>query len=169
MQTLKKTIILVAILLATHITANAQTELITGIGATYEVDTELYGINGRFYYALNKHFCFGPEVSFFPYQNIEDNKEKSIIDLNINGHYIFELTEKLGFYPLSGINYSIEKERLEIDTSLNEEEKEFGINYGFGAHYNISKNLFVFSEFKGIIGKLSDEFINLGLIMSLDR
>ena len=32
-----------------------------------------------------------------------------------------------------------------------------------GLHYNL-KSFFVFAEFKGIVGKLNDEFITVGII-----
>jgi uncharacterized membrane-anchored protein len=138
--------------------------ILLGLAPTLELKETLYGINGRLYYGVNKAFCFGPEISYFPYQNISHNLEKSIIDLNVNAHYIFELNEKTGVYPVSGINYTIEQERADHD---NEHEKEegFGINYGVGIHYKI-KNFYIFSEFKGIIGQLNAEFISAGIIFN---
>ncbi|MEP5341364.1 MAG: outer membrane beta-barrel protein [Algibacter sp.] len=139
--------------------------IIVGLAPTLELNETLYGVNGRVYYGLNDTFCFGPEISYFPYQNIDDDYEKSIIDLNINAHYIFELSEKWGLYPLSGINYTIEKERLINQNNDSEKIDEFGINYGVGIHYKIS-DLYVFSEFKGIIGQLNAEFISAGIIFN---
>jgi len=89
------------------------------------------------------------------------------LDLNLNAHYIFEITEKLGFYPLSGINYTIENERLIENTESEEDEKAFGINYGAGFHYNLFKDVFVFAEFKGIIGQLNAQFITTGVIINI--
>jgi len=169
MQGFKKTVTSLIIFIATVTTANAQIDLIAGIGGTYELENELYGVNGRLYYGVNRAFCFGPEVSIFPFQSTEDGIETSVIDLNLNAHYIFEVTEKLGIYPLAGINYTIEEERLIENTNNSEEEEEFGINYGLGAHYNIAKNLFLFAEFKGIIGRLKDEFLTIGLIIDFTK
>lgn len=107
----------------------------------------MYGANGRFYYAVNEAFCFGPEISYFPYQDIDHELEKTIIDLNVNAHYIFELSGKLGLYPLSGINYTIEKERLIDHNNESGKEAEFGINYGLGVHYKVN-NSFIFLSLK---------------------
>ena len=142
--------------------------LIVGGGATYEVANSSAGINGRFYYGLSEPFCFGPEISFFPYQEINKEYESSIIDLNFNAHYIFEVNHKIGVYPLSGLNYTIERERLIDNNNTEIEEKKIGLNYGIGSHYSIGKS-FVFLEFKGIIGKLNDEFITLGVIFNLQK
>ena len=136
---------------------------IIGLGGVLELEESLYGVNGRFYYGINETFCFGPEISYFPYQSTEYDSEKSIIDLNINAHYIFEFHHKLGLYPLLGFNYTIDKIRLTDNPEESESESEVGINYGFGAHYNLS-HYFIFSEFKGVVGPLSAEFVTTGVI-----
>ena len=139
--------------------------LIVGVGSSLELEDGLVGVNARAYYGLNEQFCFGPEVSYFPYQSIDDGYEKSIVDLNFYALYIFELNEKIGLYPLSGLNYTIEEERLRDD---DEKEEEFGVNYGLGVHYRL-KHFFVFTEFKGIVGALNDEFITIGAIIPLKK
>ncbi|GAA4275853.1 hypothetical protein GCM10022259_05770 [Aquimarina mytili] len=137
-----------------------------GIGPSLELNENIFGINTRIYYGPNNHFCFGPEITFFPYQEIDEEYELSITELNLNAHYVFELTHSFGVYPLSGINYSLEKERL-IDQS-NTKEEEFGLNYGLGVHYGLGK-CFVFGEFKGVAGKLNDEFVTVGVIIQLSK
>ncbi|WP_160114818.1 outer membrane beta-barrel protein [Aquimarina sp. AU474] len=153
-------------LLLITISMSGQERWMLGFAPSLELEEELIGINGRFYYGLNEQICFGPEVTYFPYQSIDSDNELAILDLNVNVHYIFEVSEKLGFYPLTGINYTIEKERLIEQNDQNEEENEFGLNYGFGAHYNLKK-FFAFAEFKGVSGKLNDEFITIGVIFPL--
>lgn len=147
---------------------NAQERWMLGLAPSLELQEDFIGINSRLYYGINEHICFGPEVTFFPYQDIENGYELTITDLNFNAHYIFELTHNFGFYPLSGVNYTIEKERLIEQPKENDSEEKFGWNYGFGAHYNLSK-VFVFAEFKGVSGKLSDEFITIGVIFPLAK
>ena len=146
----------------------AQQGAVVGLGPTYEIDEQLFGINTRFFYGKNERFCFGPELSFFPFQDIDLENEVSILDLNLNAHYIFELNDKTGVYPLSGINYTIESEREILFPEESEREKAFGLNYGVGAHYNL-KNVFVFIEFKGIVGQLSDEFLTIGVLFKLSK
>lgn len=141
-----------------------QVGIVGGAGAVLELDEGLYGTNTRFFYGPNEQICFGPEISFFPYQEVNDAYKISILDLNFNAHYIFELNDKLGIYPLTGINYTVEKEQLIAQNDETKKEDEFGLNYGFGAHYNLN-HFFVFSEFKGIVGPLSDEFITIGIII----
>lgn len=147
---------------------SAQEGFMGGVGPTYELNNDLAGTNARLYYGPNEKFCFGPEASYYPYQKINDEYEASIIDLNINAHYIFEVTHKLGIYPVSGLNFTIEKERLiEFKDDVFEEE-ELGLNYGLGAHYNLGK-IFAFVEFKGVIGQLNDEFLTAGILFNLSK
>ncbi|WP_411030303.1 outer membrane beta-barrel protein [Spongiimicrobium sp. 3-5] len=146
----------------------AQQGWMLGAAPSSEIDNSIFGANARLYFGVNDHFCFGPEITLFPYQEIDDENELKILDLNLNAHYIFELTHKLGVYPLTGVNYTEEKERLVALQEEEEEEKEngLGLNYGFGAHYNLH-NLYVFAEFKGVAGKLSAEFVTVGVILPL--
>ncbi|WP_425234406.1 hypothetical protein [Ulvibacterium sp.] len=147
---------------------NAQEGLMGGGGPSFELDENLFGINARLFYGTDPTFCFGPEVTFFPYQEIDEEYELSVIDLNANAHYIVEISHKLGIYPLGGINYTIEKERLISDTDDMEEVSEFGLNYGLGAHYNLH-HFFIFAEFKGVAGQLNDEFFTAGIILPLGK
>lgn len=163
-----KYVLIICIFLINPLNAKAQEGIVGGIGATLELKHEFVGINARMYYGPTETFCFGPEVSFFPYQKIDNEYEVNILDLNLNAHYIFELNPKLGVYPLSGINYTIEKERL-IDLSHDaEKESEIGLNYGLGGHYNLGK-FFVFAEFKGVLGQLNAEFVTVGVIFGLSK
>jgi len=149
-------------------TALAQENFVVGVGSSLELDENIFGANLRAYYGVNEQLCFGPEVSYFPYQEIDEEYQLSIVDLNVNAHYIFEINHKLGIYPLSGINYTIEKERLIEDKDRSIQIEELGLNYGLGLHYNFG-SFYLFGEFKGIIGQLNDHFITIGAIFSLKR
>ena len=164
----KKVILLIGLIVGMNSVVFSQQGFTVGIGGTLETTNELYGINARVFYAINEHFCFGPEASIFPFQEIDEAFEKSIVDLNINAHYIFEITHALGIYPLSGMNYTNEQERLIDNNDTSKKFQEIGLNYGFGAHYKIN-NMFLFAEFKGIIGQLSAEFITAGVLFNLPK
>lgn len=152
--------------LSVQISFGQETGFIGGVGSAYTFNDDLLGVNGRLYYGTNEKFCFGPEASFFPYQEVDEDYEIQLLDISINAHYIFELFEKFGVYPLTGINYTSEWERLIENNQESEIVEEFGINYGFGLHYSISK-FYVFTEFSGVIGQLNDEFITAGVIFNL--
>jgi len=145
MRVSKNYFLQLALILIVCKTAISQENIVLGFGPTLELDESIVGGNLRVYYGLNKQFCFGPEISFFPYQEINDEYQLSIVDLNFNAHYIFEINHKLGVYPLSGLNYTIEKERLIEEQDLTAQEEEFGLNYGLGVHYNFGDFLFIVS------------------------
>lgn len=138
-----------------------------GIGPTLAPTNSLTGGNARVYYGTDPKFCFGPEISIFPYQTTTDQLEDRLFEANLNAHYLFELAHRLELYPLSGINYTIETERSTVD--LEEEEHTApGINVGLGLHYSFGQVLF-FSEFKSVIGELNDVFFTLGTVIMLKR
>ena len=154
--------ILLVVILSFPSTLLGQQGWILGFAPSLELEENLIGFNARGYYGINEHFCFGPEVTLFPKQEVENNYDLKITELNFNAHYIFEVSHKIGVYPLSGINYTIEQERVS-NTSEEEKEEAFGINYGLGVHYNLGKT-FAFAEFKGVSGALNDEFITVGVV-----
>ncbi|MBL1281124.1 MAG: hypothetical protein COA33_012660 [Fluviicola sp.] len=153
---------LIIILLSFSPTISFSQNLVTGVGGTYGSAIDSYGINGREYVFIGKHICFGPELSYFPKTGIT---AKSLVELNFTGHYIFELTEHMGFYPLTGLNYSIEREIVE---GIGEKESGFGLNLGVGIHYRV-KNLFPFMEYKYILGGLSQHLVSLGILFSFSK
>ncbi|WP_075342459.1 outer membrane beta-barrel protein [Tenacibaculum agarivorans] len=142
---------------------NQEASIFVGVGPTLELANNFYGVNARVYYGINEKICFGPEVSYLPFQRVKEDVEQSILDLNINAHYIIELSEKIGVYGLSGLNYTKDTKRFLHEDEV---EKAFGLNYGAGLHYRI-QNWFFFTEFKGIIGHLNDEFITIGTIVNI--
>ncbi|GMN05796.1 hypothetical protein MTsPCn5_11850 [Croceitalea sp. MTPC5] len=150
--------------LCTH----AQEGWMVGLGPITAPAPSLLGGNVRAYLGTSPTFCFGPEVSIFPYQSTTEESETSLYELNFNAHYVFELAHRFGVYPLSGFNYTNEKERLLLDTEEIEEEDALGINYGIGAHYSINRVL-LFAEFKGVVSQLSDEFFTVGAIVLLSK
>ena len=168
MQVFKKYFRQISFMLLVCNIAIAQENFVIGVGSSLELDENIFGANLRAYYGVNKQFCFGPEVSYFPFQDIDEEYQLSIVDLNFNGHYIFEINHKLGIYPLSGINYTIEKERLIDDKNQSNQVEELGLNYGLGLHYNFG-HFYLFGEFKGIVGQLNDHFITVGAIFSIKR
>lgn len=158
-----KGVIILSILLGS-VTFSLGQGFVTGVGGTYGSAIESFGLNVREYLFLGEHICLGPELSYFPKHKIEEH-DVSLIELNITGHYIFELTESFGIYPLTGINYSIEKEETRDESSTN---RAFGINVGGGFHYKI-KNLFPFFEYKYIVGDLSQHVFSFGVLFGLKK
>ena len=138
--------------------------IVPSLGATYGTEIKTVGANLRAYYFFNHHICLGPEISYFPKHNLH-HKDVSLLELNITGHYVFEITEQLGFYPLTGINYSIEKETAHNETLSH---NALGINLGAGLHYKLN-NILPFIEYKYITGDLSQNVYSAGILIMLEK
>ncbi|NQZ43977.1 MAG: hypothetical protein HRT65_06670 [Flavobacteriaceae bacterium] len=147
---------------------SAQEGWMVGIGPTTAPATSLIGANVRAYFGVNERFCFGPEFSFFPYQQLDDTYETSVWEVNLNAHYLFELAPRFGIYPVGGFNFSSDQERIPSTAGTLIRETAPGINYGAGFHYNTG-GVLLFTEFKGVIGALSDEFFTIGAVFLLQK
>lgn len=146
-----------------------------GGGAEYNVTTENFGANLRGYYNIGDHICFGPELTYsFPATDRFDDfeEEKSVFEFNINAHYIFELfDERLGVYPLFGINYTIEDiELTDLISGVKEQENEkfWGTNIGGGFHIPI-KNFAPFIEYHYITGQLDEHVLTVGVLYHFNK
>ncbi|WP_422105951.1 outer membrane beta-barrel protein [Winogradskyella sp.] len=148
-------------------TIGAQVEpptLMPGLSAVYSTNLEAAGLNARLYYAADHHYCFGPEVSYF--KKDTDDSETTFFEANINLHYILDLGQGIGVYPLSGINYSIETVAENHSMEIEEYTEEgFGLNLGAGLHYAKGRFLF-FSEYKYVVSEWNDHFFTIGALIN---
>lgn len=153
-----KKLISLLLLLISSLLSNAQSIMI-GAGGSYGTSIEQFAPNFRLYYGLNEHLCFGPEFSYFP-TSIHGDESIQLTEYGFVAHYIFELKEHIGIYPLLGINYSVEESNHlgSIHT-----QNVFGASIGAGIHMNI-KNIYPFIEYKYLTGALSQNSFSLGII-----
>ena len=142
-----------------------------GAGLAYGDDIKEPGINVRSYYNLaNDKICFGPEFTYFKKRTDNSANEEidiSLFELNLNAHYIFEVTHKLGIYPIVGLNYSQEKEKY-TDTEEEETIKKWGMNAGVGTHYAVNK-LTVFLEYDHLFSDLNQNTFILGVFYTFGK
>ena len=146
-----------------------------GVAAVYGDDITKFGQNTRFYVNTNDHrFCIGPEFSWFQ----EDSKmvggeelQRNLVEFNFNGHMNVELFGPLMFYPLIGLNYSVEKEDYLHNGEVEESEtlKEWGFNLGSGLHYNLGKDWIIFAEYDHLFSKLSQNTLTFGLLVGFGK
>lgn len=133
-----------------------------GAGGSYGTEIKQFAPNVRIYYGLTEHICFGPEFSYFPSVKHED-VDAQLTEYGFVGHYIFEIKHKAGIYPLIGINYSVENETHNEESSS---KNAWGASFGAGFHLNFN-NLLPFAEYKFITGELSQSTLSVGLIYNL--
>jgi len=133
-----------------------------GAGGTYGSNIEQFAPNFRIYYGVNEHLCFGPEFSPF-YLKTTENEWVKLNEYSFVAHYIFELKEHFGVYPLIGINYSVEENK---HSGLTHSVSSLGASIGTGLHLNW-KNILPYLEYKYITGTLSQSTLSLGLIYNI--
>ena len=149
---------------------NCQAQLLIGAAGIYGDDIQEPGVNLRLYYYNNGKICFGPEFSLFnSHKEIVDGEEVTtkLWEFNFNGHYIFETTERLGLYPLVGLNVSRETEDIE-GLGRVAEETSLGVNVGAGAHYVFNRFL-LFAEYDYLISNLHQNSFQVGFLIHLGR
>ena len=94
---------------------------------------------------------------------------KKLSEINFNAHYIFEVAEKWGVYPLTGLNVSFETE--EFTTAGDRESEEltrWGANLGIGIHRPVG-NWVIFGEFDHLFSDLAQNSIVLGAFITLGK
>ena len=86
----------------------------------------------------------------------------SMFDVNVNGHYLFNLSDKVTVYPLVGINYTswkqeniiefdneeIEDYPYDMDVSNELKDSSIGFNIGGGIQYKLSDRIRIGAELK---------------------
>jgi len=138
-----------------------------GGGAEYNFTINSIGLNARAYYNVGERFCIGPEFSIFARETNttpEGTEEIRVWEFNFNTHYIFEISEKLGVYPIVGLNYTNEEETF-IEVISAEEtihlETSWAANLGAGFHIPFER-LTPFGEFHFTTGRLSEYLFTIG-------
>ena len=157
------------ILLSFTFFQTAQAQLLLGGGPIYGDDISEFGLNLRAYTFVGEHICFGPE--FTKFGNHEalidgDPGEVGLWEVNFNGHFIFEVNEGLGIYPLTGLNYSREVEMVE----RHEDEviSAFGANVGLGVHYETHKTV-LYAEYDRLLSDLGQNSFTVGILFFLGK
>ena len=138
-----------------------------GGGFEYNMSIDEVGYHLRAYYNIGEHICFGPEFTTFGDKRIVEDGvdiDESSVEYNLNGHYIFELSHKIGTYPILGLNHTRIKEEY-IEPTTNEPVQKnintWAANLGWGTHYNL-KNGSIFFEYHTSISTPGDHILSLG-------
>lgn len=79
----------------------------------------------------------------------------SMFDVNVNGHYLFPLSDKVTVYPLVGINYTSWKQESAIsygeehsDYNIDIKDTSIGLNIGGGIQYKLTDKIRIGAELK---------------------
>ncbi len=166
-----KLLSLLAIFCLSESTLQAQSFSVGG-GAEYNLSIEEIGYHLRAYYNIGEHLCFGPEFTVFGNSVTTEAGEEiteSSLEYNLNGHYIFELSHKIGTYPVLGLNHTrISESYTDLVSGVTGEKdiSTWAANVGWGAHLNLSKAA-IFFEYHTNISKPGDHILSFGALFHL--
>ncbi|MFT7032031.1 MAG: hypothetical protein ACJA2S_000527 [Cyclobacteriaceae bacterium] len=174
MRTLKLFACVTLLILVVNVDFGKAQSYNLSLAGVYGDNIERLGINARVYYNLpNDKVCFGTEYSHFLTNNFSEGGHdisKKLYEFNFNVHYIIELEEKLGVYPVAGLNLS--KERESFVDSHGDTEKEnfsgFGTNLGFGIHRSFNRWM-LFAEYMHLVSNASQNSYLLGVFVTLGK
>lgn len=150
---MKKFILLLLLLTAGFSYASAQTQrgvssLGFNVGYAFDTNNATLGVDYR--YCLTDAVRLNPSLTHFVKN---DGWNAWAIDMNV--HYVVQVTDLFGFYPLAGLDLSFWRCGLGNGLSLN--ETRFGANIGLGGEVYASNNITVGMEVKYNIVKDIDQ------------
>ena len=99
----------------------------------------------------------------------------SMFDVNVNGHYLFPLSDKVIAYPLVGINYTSWKQESFIsygeehnDYDIDIKDTSIGLNIGGGVQYKLTDKIRIGADLKyQTISGASTAVIGVGVTFTL--
>lgn len=161
---MKKALLLLAIAASTLTAAAQKGSKAFGAQLVYgtKIENVGFGLKGQYFFTDNIRF----EGSF---NNYFKKNSMTMWELNANAHYVVNLGEKFRVYPLIGLTYanwglSYDEERKGKIYVETDHSHRFGINFGVGAEYDLSSNLFATLEVKDqVVNNYGQVAIGLGV------
>lgn len=137
--------IVMCVLAVVGITASAQNSLgqsSFGFNVGYG-----FGDNSSMLFAFDYRYSLTDEVRFAPSLTyFAKNDGLSAWAFDVNAHYIFQVDEMFGFYPLAGLDLSFW--RFDGFDGFHKTLTRFGANFGVGGEVYATDQLTVGMEFK---------------------
>lgn len=152
---MKKWMVLVLMLVSASVfaqTERGQSSVGANVGYAFDRENVTFGIDYR--YSITDEVRIAPSITHFV-----KNNHLSAWDFDVNAHYLVQLSDVFGFYPLAGLSLSLWKAdlgKLE-DFGFNKNENYFGVNVGLGAEVYATQNITVGLEVKYHIIKDFDQ------------
>lgn len=111
--------------------------LAAGADLLYGTEIESMGIGLKFHWMITRDFRLAPNASFwFEHDNM------SSWDINVDLHYVIGLNNRWSVYPLAGLTVST------WDPKHGSSDTNFGVNFGVGAEFDITRQWFLNFDFK---------------------
>ncbi len=113
------------------------------VGYGFELESATIGVDYR--YNVTNAARLAPSFSYFT-----KNFGVSAIVLDMNAHYVFELSDMFGFYPIGGLSLSFWDGKYDNFT-------RFGVNIGLGGEVYATEQITVGLETKYNVIKDADQ------------
>lgn len=134
-----------------------------GFGLSYGTEIENLGLGLKYQYNITNPIRLEPSINYF-----FENDNVSMLDLNVNFHYLFPVASNFKLYPLVGLtfsnwmyDYDAEWGNLEMD--LDDNECRFGMNLGAGGELSLNRNWAFNFEFRyQLVSDFDQGVISLG-------
>jgi outer membrane protein X len=164
---MKKLTLLAIIVIA--LTSNSFAQISAGGGITYGSEQKTIGFNLRGQYNVWENVDVVGGLTFYlPKKTSETvpflgtiKTKTSMWSFDVDGHYNFELMDKLTAYPIAGLNIS----GVSVDINgTKASDTEVGFNIGAGASYEVTDKLAGFFEFKYTLGNYDQAVLGIGVL-----
>ncbi|GAA6464172.1 outer membrane protein [Bacteroides thetaiotaomicron] len=141
-----------------------------GFGLSYGTEIESIGLGIKYQYNITNPIRIEPSLNYF-----FENDNVSMLDVNVNFHYLFAVSGSVKLYPLFGLTLSNwmfdgydldldwDGDHLHFDDGGNHNECRFGINLGAGAEFALPRNWAMNFEFRyQLVSDFDQGIINIG-------
>ena len=170
-ERMKKVLTLFGLLFVLLGSAHAQKgKQAIGFGLSYGTEIESIGLGIKYQYNITNPIRIEPSFNYF-----FENDNVSMLDLNVNFHYLFPVAKSVKLYPLFGLTLSnwmfdmhdfdidMDEGHVHIDDNGNHNECRFGVNLGAGAEFALPRNWAMNFEFRyQLVSDFDQGVINIG-------
>ena len=106
-----------------------------GFGLSYGTEIESAGLGIKYQYNITNPLRIEPSFNYF-----FENDNVSMLDVNVNFHYLFPVAQSVKLYPLFGLtmsNWMFDMHDLDVDWDGDHVHVDDGGNQGYSV--NVSK------------------------------
>lgn len=181
---MKKSILVIALILVTITASNAQFTKVGG-GLTFSSGFPFHhqpwdgnksgvlAVSLKGIYEISVPLHVSPSLTiFFPHITKEPMMKTTVssVMFDINGHYVFNSLDQFEFYGLAGLNilYATKKEAYEGSSTFKESDNALGLNLGIGTYMKITEQFDIYGEAKYVFSSYDQFMFNAGILLNLD-
>lgn len=141
-----------------------------GFGLSYGTEIESAGLGIKYQYNITNPLRIEPSFNYF-----FENDNVSMLDLNVNFHYLCPVAQSVKLYPLFGLTMSNwmfdmhdldvdwDGDHVHVDDGGNHNEFRIGVNLGAGAEFALGRNWAMNVEFRyQLVDDFDQGVINFG-------